>query len=275
MHRKTFQFQGIQLSYIDSGPKEKAPILIAHANGFAAGCYSYLIRELSSTHRVIALDFCGHGNSEPNMNWKNWFFLRDQVFALIEEENLQNIVGIGHSMGGASLLLSSQKRPGLFSKIFALDPVVLNITYTFLSLLFGNPLARGAIKRRREFKSLDLVRKAFRKTPTFSHWKDEIFEDYLKSCLKQEGDKWVLCCPPEMEAKIFTSLNPLAFLQYGKFTTETHITIPKEYEVCSPGSAKRIMKGNPNSSLELWENTSHFFPFELPERTLERILKRL
>lgn len=275
MDRKTFNFRGIELSYIDSGNKSSEPILIAHANGFSAGCYSFFIRKLSETHRVIALDFCGHGGSESTMEWKDWFFFRDQILALIETENLKNVVGIGHSLGGASLLLSSYKRPSYFRKIFAMDPVILNFTYVFLALTLGNPLAKGALKRRREFKDLTLVKKAYRKTPTFLNWSDEVFEDYLKSCFKKEGEKWVLCCPPELEAKIFNSVSFLSLFQYGKIKTETHITVPRKYEVCSPSAAKKIIKGNPNSSLQLWDDVSHFFPFERPEKTLERIIQKL
>ncbi len=275
MQRKTFQFQGIKLSYIDAGPSDKTPILIAHANGFGAGCYSYLIRKLSTEYRVLALDFCGHGQSESNLDWKDWYFFRDQLLALIAHENLNNIIGIGHSLGGASLLLSGYHRPNLFKKIFAMDPVILNLPFILISLFAGNPLAKGALKRRREFKDLNVVRKAFRKSPTFSRWAEEPYEDYLNSCFREEGGKWVLCCPPELEAKIFNSVNFLSLIEYGKIHTETHITIPKKYEVCSPGAAKRIVRGNPNSSLELWPDTGHFFPFELPDKTLERILGKL
>ncbi|TGL64709.1 alpha/beta fold hydrolase [Leptospira sarikeiensis] len=275
MDRKTFNFQGIRLSYIDSGDTNKDPILIAHANGFSAGCYSYLVRKLSDKYRVLALDFCGHGESQASLDWKNWYFFRDQILALIDTERLQNIVGVGHSLGGASTLLASYSRPQAFKKIFAMDPVILNLPYLFLSITFGNPLAKGAIKRRKEFKDLNIVRKAYRKTPTFSNWAEETFEDYLRSCFKKEGEQWVLCCPPELEAKIFNSVSFKSLIQYGRIKTETHITIPKKYEVCSPSAAKRIIRGNSNSTLELWDDVSHFFPFEVPEKTLERIVRKL
>lgn len=275
MQRKTFQFRGIRLSYIDTGGADKKTILIAHANGFSAGCYTYIIRNLSPEYRVIALDFCGHGKSEPSLDWKNWFFFRDQILALIETEGLKDVIGIGHSLGGASLLLSSYLKPSVFSKIFAMDPVVLNLPIVIATFFLGNPLAKGALKRRREFKDLNLVRKAFRKSPTFANWGKEQFEDYLESCLREEGEKWVLCCPPELEAKIFNSVNLESLGQYGKIKTEVHMTIPEKYEVCSPGAAKRIIKGNPNSSLEIWPGATHFFPFESPEKTLARIQARL
>ncbi|EPG68254.1 alpha/beta fold hydrolase [Leptospira wolffii] len=275
MQRKTFQFNGIRLSYIDSETPGKNTILIAHANGFSAACYSYLIRRLSPENRVLALDFCGHGESEPSLDWKNWFFFRDQILTLIEKENLKDVVGIGHSLGGASLLLASYQKPNLFRKIFVMDPVVLNFPVILATFFIGNPLAKGALKRRREFKDLNIVRKAYRKSPTFARWAEEPFEDYLSSCLKEENGKLVLCCPPELEAKIFNSVHWKSLLQYGRISSEVHITIPKDYEVCSPKAARRIVKGNPNSSLEIWPGTNHFFPFEEPDKTYERILSRL
>ncbi|PNV74503.1 alpha/beta fold hydrolase [Leptospira inadai] len=273
--RKSFRFRGLSLSYLDAGPKEAPPILIAHANGYSAACYSYYIERLSKKFRVLALDFCGHGESEPSLDWKSWFFFRDQILALIEVENLKNTVGIGHSLGGASLLLSSYHSPSRFRKIIAMDPVILNLPFILYAWIFGNPLSKGALARRREFASLDLIRKAYRRTAAFSKWNSEIFEDYLKSCFRQENGKIYLRCPPEVEAKIFNSVNFFSLYQYGKIRIPTHITIPEKYEVCTPKAAKRIVNGNSESSLEIWKDTTHFFPFEEPERTWDRIQRIL
>ncbi|TGK15666.1 alpha/beta hydrolase [Leptospira fluminis] len=271
MQRKTFQFRGLSLSYIDAGRKKAPPVLIAHANGYSAGCYRYYTEKLSKKFRVLALDFCGHGESQPSLEWKNWSFFRDQILALVESENLENCIGIGHSMGGASLLLSSYVRPEKFRKIIALDPVVLDIKSVLYAYFFRTAMAKGALSRRREFSDLNLIRRAYRKRSAFANWDDGIFEDYLKSCFRKEKDKVVLRCPPELEAKIFNSANLLSLFQYPKIKVEAHITIPEKYEVCSPKAAGEIVKGNRNSTLEIWPNATHFFPFEEPERTWNRI----
>lgn len=154
MFRKIFSFQRLNLSYIDTGSNSnsKQTIVLCHANGYSAFTYKFYIEALSKTHRVIALDFAGHGESDSTLEFKDWYFFRDQILKLIETENLQNIIGIGHSLGGASLLLSSYHSPEKFDKVIAHDPVILDFLKVTYSRLFHNPLAKVAIKRRREFK---------------------------------------------------------------------------------------------------------------------------
>jgi pimeloyl-ACP methyl ester carboxylesterase len=107
--RKFFIFQNLNLSYLDSETQSEQIILITHANGYSAECYSYLIEALRDKYRVIALDFAGHGQSESFYDFTSWDFLRDQILALIEHEKLGNIISIGHSMGGSSVLLCIMK----------------------------------------------------------------------------------------------------------------------------------------------------------------------
>ena len=106
--RKFFIFQNLNLSYLDSETQSEQIILITHANGYSAECYSYLIESLRDKYRVIALDFAGHGQSESFYDFTSWDFLRDQILALIEHEKLGNIISIGHSMGGSSVLRASK-----------------------------------------------------------------------------------------------------------------------------------------------------------------------
>ncbi|RHX80878.1 alpha/beta fold hydrolase [Leptospira yasudae] len=278
MLRKTFSFRGLNLSYIDTKPDSKNDrvVLLCHANGYSALTYRYYIEELSKTHRVIALDFAGHGESDSTLDFKNWYFFRDQVLALIEAENLRDIIGVGHSLGGASLILSSYHSPEKFRKVIANDPVVLDFLKVTFSRLFHNPLAKVAIKRRREFKNLETVSKLYKRTPSFLKMDTEIYDDYIRSCFRTgPNGEAILRCLPEVEAKIFDSVSYLSLFQYGRIKTETHITIPEPHEVCSPKGAKRIQSGNSKSTLEIWPGTTHFFPFEEKQKTLQRILNVL
>ncbi|RHX83730.1 alpha/beta fold hydrolase [Leptospira stimsonii] len=274
MLRKTLPFRGLKLSYIDTDPnsKTKETILLCHANGYSALTYKFYIDALSKTHRVLALDFAGHGESQSTLQFKNWYFFRDQILALIELENLSDLIGVGHSLGGASLILASYKKPEKFKKIIANDPVVLDFFKVTYAWIFHNPLAKVAIKRRREFKDLDSVRKIYKRTPSFSRWDEGIYEDYLQSCFRigPQGEA-LLRCVPELESKIFDSISFLSLFQYGRIKTETHLTIPDPHEVCSPKGARRIVQGNRNSTLEIWPGSTHFFPFEEKEKTLQRI----
>jgi pimeloyl-ACP methyl ester carboxylesterase len=269
--RKFFQFQNLKLSYLDTETSSEQLILITHANGYSAECYSYLMEAFRDKYRVIALDFAGHGQSEAYYDFTNWDFLRDQILALITYENLKNIISIGHSMGGSSVLRASKRKASLFKKLILLDPTFLSISILAYGSLFGIPIAKNATKRRRIFKNIEQVRKVFRKFSAFANWDERVYEDYLHSCFRQSGEEVELICDPRIEAKYFSTPSIRSFTDYGKNKLETHLIIPKKFEVCSPYRAKIIAKGNSKSSVTIIPDGTHFFPFEKTEFTLNKI----
>jgi pimeloyl-ACP methyl ester carboxylesterase len=269
--RKFFQFQNLNLSYLDTETNSDEIMLITHANGYSAECYSYLIEALRDKYRVIALDFAGHGQSEAYYDFTNWDFLRDQILSLIEHENLKNIISIGHSMGGSSVLRSSKRKPSHFKKLILLDPTFLSLSIIAYGSIFGIPIAKNASKRRKNFKNIEQVRKVFKKFSAFADWDERVYEDYLRTCFRQSGEEIELICDPRIEAKYFSTPSLKSFSDYGKNKLETHIIIPKKFEVCSPYRGKIIIAGNPNSTLTIIPDGTHFFPFEKTEFTLDKI----
>jgi pimeloyl-ACP methyl ester carboxylesterase len=271
INRDYFQFRNLRLSYLVGGEPKKGNIIIVHANGYSGGCYSYIIRNLAINYRVYALDFSGHGFSESTMDFKNWLFFRDQLMAFINHLKLEKIIGIGHSVGAAAWLTASKLFHGKVEKLILFDPTILNIPLLVLSKLIGNPLAKVAEKRRKEFKNKEQVEKIFRRFPAFSNWDKEIFQDYLANCLKETPNGIELACDPQLEAKIFNSLTILSPLKYLYIPTESHIIIPQKYEVCSPRTARQIARGNSLSTVLIMPGFSHFFPFEEKEWILNRL----
>ncbi|MCB1191944.1 MAG: alpha/beta hydrolase [Leptospiraceae bacterium] len=273
IQRKSFIFEGLKLSFLEYNPEASKTILFAHANGYSAGCYTFYFQELAKRgFRVIALDFSGHGYSDYNLNFKDWTLYRDQLLALITHLSLSDIYGIGHSMGGATMLLASVVEKKVYQGIIALDPVILNMPKILLSRIFGSTIARNAQKRRDTFPNLQVVKKAFRKFPVFRDWREDMFENYLESCFRETEEGLKLRCSPALEAKNFRSCGIQSYFHFGAIKTKTKIIIPENFEVCSPKAAHRILRGNSESSLILLKNGTHFFPFEKPDWTLQAIL---
>ncbi len=273
IERKYFNFRNLKLSYLDTNTKNKKVVILTHANGFSAETYSYIFRRLGNEFRFLGLDFAGQGNSEGTTKFNDWFFSRDQIISLIEHEKLEKVILIGHSLGGGSSVLASKLIPEKIEKMILLDPTFLYVYVMIYKMFFPFPIARNALKRRNEFKSLELIKRSFKSFPIFSDWDKEIFEDFINSCFKKEGEIYKLSCPPEIESRYFETLSLRNFLDFGKNKIESHIIIPKKYEVCSPKRARIIISGNKNSTLEINPELNHFFPFIKKDFTLE-ILKK-
>lgn len=272
--RKYFNFGKLRLSYLDSHTESAQCLIWAHANGYSAATYSYYLEALVNHYRVLALDFAGHGNSEgppqKPIHFSDWGFFRDQIIALMEHEAIDKATLIGHSLGGASALLTALQIPRHIDKVIALDPVLLD-PWRRLFSFWHNPLAEAAEKRRSRFKDLEQVKKIFPKIPAFARWHSRIFHDYVQSCFHETDEGVELACHPSLEAHIFRSPSIKDYLEFWLTTKEVHIITMPNSEVAPWISAFGVTLGNPSSRVHLHKGKNHFFPFEEPDWTLKQI----
>ena len=105
-----------------------SPVLLSHATGFHAHCWEPMATTLSTRHHVMALDHRGYGDAETvdpaTIGWQQYG--NDALAAarhLSAQHNGAPIVGVGHSMGGASLLMAAQREPQLFTALFVFEPM--------------------------------------------------------------------------------------------------------------------------------------------------------
>ncbi|HMX56543.1 MAG TPA: alpha/beta hydrolase [Leptospiraceae bacterium] len=197
-----FQFEGMRLKYIKKGSGR--PLLLFHANGFSAGSYAPLTDHLANHgFHVHALNFMGHGGSDSTTDFHNWEFFGRQAAAFAEHLGYERFFAVGHSIGGASLLLATPSMEGRLVAGALLDPTVFSpLTSRFASLI-PNPLAALAEKRRREFKDLRVVSRSFRMNPLFKQWHPASFEGYLETAFEATNAGYRLCLDQKLRRKYF------------------------------------------------------------------------
>lgn len=113
---------GAAVFYEDAGSGDP-PLVLVHGLGqhrhFAAQ-----IEHFRRTHRVIALDLPGFGNSDapPDREYGITTFAAD-VAGLCDEIGVRDAVFVGHSMGGAIAIELAAARPELAAALVLLDSV--------------------------------------------------------------------------------------------------------------------------------------------------------
>ncbi|MDQ1402503.1 MAG: hypothetical protein QOG03_819 [Actinomycetota bacterium] len=95
-----------------SGP----PLLLLHGVTLSTVTWHYQQRELSATHRVIAIDHRGHGRSTGEAGTFTIDRLADDLAEIIEQLDLRNAVVVGHSMGGMTLMKMATDHPELVAE---------------------------------------------------------------------------------------------------------------------------------------------------------------
>jgi len=110
-HRVLAMGDGGQAHLIEKGAG--SPLLLLHGANLCAEVWSYQLRDLSSDHRVIALDLRGHGRSSAGDDDVTISAMAADVAEVLLALDLEQAVIAGHSMGGMVCLRLARSRPEL------------------------------------------------------------------------------------------------------------------------------------------------------------------
>jgi pimeloyl-ACP methyl ester carboxylesterase len=111
---------GVRQHYVDEGAGQ--PILMVHGNPTWSFYWRRLIGACRDRFRCVAVDHVGCGLSDKPQQYP--YSLRthaDNLLALIEKLDLQNIVLVAHDWGGAIGTLAAVDAPSRFAKIVLLN----------------------------------------------------------------------------------------------------------------------------------------------------------
>ncbi len=111
---------GLGLHYLDWGRRGATSMVLLHGLCGHAHYWDFFARSMSQDYRVLALDQRGHGDS----SWAGSYGPRDYVVdleALVAKLGLNDIVLIGHSMGGINAIIYAARHPDQVSRLVIID----------------------------------------------------------------------------------------------------------------------------------------------------------
>lgn len=194
---------GVEIAWYDFGG-DGPDLLLAHATGFHAHVWLPVAERLRSRFRCVAFDERGHGDSaspaDGNFDWHG--FARDAL-AVVEAAGLDRPFAVGHSCGGAALLMAEEAVPGTFSGLYCYEPVV-NPTDEPQAPAGPTPLAEGARRRREVFESRDAAYERWASKPPTAAFAPEALRAYVDFGFDDLDDGTVrLKCRGEDEARTY------------------------------------------------------------------------
>lgn len=265
---------GVTVASYDFGGD--GPLLVfCHATGFCGGMYEPIARHLTERFHCVGLDFRGHGQSErPEGVSMAWTGMGHDLLAVIDHARGEAVDApvraVGHSMGGAAIVLAELAKPGSITSAWALEPILfptpVEVDRTTGNPVHESPLVTGARRRRPEFESRDAAFERYRSRPPFSAIDVEVLRGYVDHGFRDLADGTVrLRCEPETEAQVFENSLCGAFEQLGE------IGFPFLVAASGDGMAPALIADTvveQNERFELFDypDLTHFAPFEDPER---------
>lgn len=119
---------GAELFAEEAGPNRSSGAVFVHGSGLRTDAWHYQMPGLDD-HRLVFYDLRGHGLSQPKGDSDYTIkTLASDLMAVVEDAGLEQVVIVGHSVGGMAALQLCSERPDLLSsKIKGL--VLCNSTY--------------------------------------------------------------------------------------------------------------------------------------------------
>ena len=112
-----------KLHYLEAGTGD--PILLLHGWPTSAHLWRNIMPTLAQTHRVIALDLPGFGQSEKRLSDSYSFNYYDRVItAFLEQVDITKLHIVGHDLGGPIGVMWALRHPEKLSSLTLLNTLV-------------------------------------------------------------------------------------------------------------------------------------------------------
>jgi pimeloyl-ACP methyl ester carboxylesterase len=238
---------GVHIEYRTYGTGDPAIILI-HGWATDANYWNAQVGPLKAKYTVVAVDLAGHGASSNNRTAWSMENYGEDVAVVARQLPNQQLILVGHSMGG-TIALEAAKRIG--------DRVIGIIAVDALKSVGLPPTPRGEIEKRVAPFRTDFIG-SVRKYVT-----DELFEKGADPVFVQKVAYDMSLEPAEVA---IPSLEALLSMDFATVLPDIHVPVMAINSDMGATDEKRIRKSLPGFKAEVIPHTSHFLMMEAPDK---------
>lgn len=186
----------------------------------------------------------------------------------------KNLIGVGHSMGGAALVMAALKAPELFRALIIYEPIIFpsEMRQAANSAQKPSPLVEGARRRRNTFASRQEAFANYASKPPMNVFEPSALQAYVDYGFKDEADSIVLKCSPELEARNFEmGLDHDTSDHLSELQVPTWVVSGLQHPTQPSGFAARIAEQIKSAKFIEWPDLGHFGPMQQPSRFADLI----
>lgn len=128
---------GLKISYTDQGQGSPALVFV-HGWSCDKGYWKNQVPAFSDEYRVVTLDYGGHGNSGTDRENFTINSFGNDVVAVVKKLDLDQVILIGHSMGGDVIVDAASKMPERVIALVGIDTYQQFRDTTFTKEMFDS-----------------------------------------------------------------------------------------------------------------------------------------
>ena len=192
----SMKVKGATITYNAWGDKKNPGILFVHGGMAHADWWSFIAPYFLETHRVIALNLGGMGDS----TWRKEYSTElwgEEIVKVCEKEKLKKTIIVGHSLGGLCCVVAASQFKSKLYGLVIVDTAIVPPSKVPDKLDFK-------IKANKIYKSVNDAKSRFRLVPPQGEGLDYIMEYIADKSLKQVKNGWTWKFDPQY-MKMFTA----------------------------------------------------------------------
>lgn len=199
------------------------PILhFSHPNAYTPRTFRQFLTPLTKHFHVIAAHhrplwyrapgYTGDDRPEAFIE-SDWDAMGDDLLRFFDEQNLDRVIGVGHSLGAVATMLAARKAPHRFPAIVLIEPVflppaILDYARDNPKLAEERPVFQSAMRRRDRWPNRQDAFDHLRPKAVFDRWSDAALWDFVNTGLDDDPatGEVVLSFPKTWESRFYTRL---------------------------------------------------------------------
>jgi pimeloyl-ACP methyl ester carboxylesterase len=201
------EHDGLRVAALDWGG-DGEPLLLLHPNGFCAGLFDPMARELRDAFRPVGVDLRAHGGTDepPTVEGYAYERMARDVLAVLDALDVPSVVALGESLGGGVAVVVDRLRPGFVRRMVLCEAIAFDTSSPGPGRPGGNSnhMSEIARKRRTVWPDRETMIRSYGSRPPLNELAPEALEAYVRWGTVERDDGTVeLACRPEAEATIF------------------------------------------------------------------------
>ena len=202
------------------------------------------------------------------------------MIQFFDEQGLDNMIGLGHSMGAVMTMFAAVKRPSLFTKLILIEPVFLPPAIVQMAKanpdsLNQIPIIQHARKRRYRWPNRQAAFDHFRSKTAFRHWPNQSLWDYVNFGMHKESDEITLIYSREWEAHCYTLAAHSGWDVFPQVQQPMLVIRGAESDALWPESWQLLQERQPQAQFIQIEEAGHMVVMERPSYIADLTLRFL
>lgn len=189
----------------------------SHPNAYPPGCFRRFLAALAKQYHVVAARHRPLWYLSPGApavpgpeTFSDWSVISGDLLAFLEQERLEGIIGVGHSLGAVATMQAALRQPSRFCALALIEPVFLPPAFLEAAradpaAMAGRDLVVDTLRRRNRWEDRRAAFHRFREKRVFARFTDDALWDYVNAGLHEDAatGEIILSFPREWEAAFY------------------------------------------------------------------------